>query len=239
MWCLVFPVLGVICLIMFLRARIRKPSGVSLIWKTLTSACFLAFAFCGMRRTADQAAGNGSDGLFAALVVAGLFCGLLGDIWLDLKWNCPEEDRRYTFAGFWSFAAGHGFYLAALLICEWMGNGVGWMLVPLLLAIVLGIAVGAAGPLMHLDYGPFRGITMFYGAMLIGTTLLSGSLLIRSGFSSPRLWLFFVGAVLFLLSDLVLSGTYFGVGKRRPVDIIVNHVLYYAGQFMIAGSILL
>jgi len=53
------------------------------------------------------------------------------------------------------------------------------------------------------------------------------------------MWLFFIGALLFLLSDLVLSGTYFGTGKRRPVDVILNHILYYAGQFLIAGSVLL
>ena len=39
--------------------------------------------------------------------------------------------------------------------------------------------------------------------------------------------------------DLILSGTYFGEGKNRPVDIVTNHVTYYIAQFVIAGSLLL
>ena len=50
--------------------------------------------------------------------------------------------------------------------------------------------------------------------------------------------LFFIGAVLFALSDLVLSGTYFGVGKDRPADLIANYLLYYPAQYLIALSLL-
>ena len=34
------------------------------------------------------------------------------------------------------------------------------------------------------------------------------------------------------------ASTYFGEGKRRPVDIVTNHVSYYAAQFVIASAIL-
>jgi len=44
----------------------------------------------------------------------------------------------------------------------------------------------------------------------------------------------FAGGLLFTISDLILSGTYFGKGKERPVDIITNSVSYYAAQFVIA-----
>jgi len=231
-WCILFPVLGIISLVFFLKERIRKASALSLIWKTLTSLWFLALAFCAVWKASEKEASAG----FSLLVLAGLFCGLLGDIWLDLKWNCPEYEVQYTFAGFWSFAAGHGFFLAALLIWQWRGEGIWWILVPLVLAAILGIAVGCSGRLMHLDYGRYKGITMFYGGMLIATALLSGSLLIRSGFKNTALWMFFTGAVLFLISDLILSGTYFGTGKRRSKDIISNHIFYYAAQYIIAGT---
>ena len=52
------------------------------------------------------------------------------------------------------------------------------------------------------------------------------------------LTLMFAGLVLFLVSDLILSGTYFGEGKNRPVDVVSNHVTYYFGQFLIALSLL-
>ena len=47
----------------------------------------------------------------------------------------------------------------------------------------------------------------------------------------------FVGGTLFAISDLILCGTYFGVGKERPVDLISNAVTYYAAQFIIAFSL--
>ena len=59
-----------------------------------------------------------------------------------------------------------------------------------------------------------------------------------NNFSEMTLNFMFVGGVLFLLSDLILSGTYFGEGKRRPVDIVTNHVAYYAAQFVIASAVM-
>jgi hypothetical protein len=45
------------------------------------------------------------------------------------------------------------------------------------------------------------------------------------------------GAILFLLSDLVLVMTYYDNKDSRPF-IVVNHVLYYAAEYTIALSIL-
>ena len=69
-------------------------------------------------------------------------------------------------------------------------------------------------------------------------TFLSGSLALMYNFKVMTLNFMFVGGLLFLLSDLILSGTYFGEGKRRPVDIITNHVSYYAAQFVIASAVM-
>ena len=46
------------------------------------------------------------------------------------------------------------------------------------------------------------------------------------------------GGVLFAVSDLILSGTYFGEGKERPFDIISNAITYYLAQYVIAFSIM-
>ena len=48
----------------------------------------------------------------------------------------------------------------------------------------------------------------------------------------------FIGGILFAISDLVLSGTYFGEGKERPIDFILNYITYYGAQFTIAFSIM-
>ena len=39
------------------------------------------------------------------------------------------------------------------------------------------------------------------------------------------------------VSDLILSGTYFGVGKERPVDLALNYLSYYPAQFLIASAL--
>ena len=64
------------------------------------------------------------------------------------------------------------------------------------------------------------------------------SLYVLSGFKSLTLLLMSIGGCLFATSDLILSGTYFGKGKERAVDIATNVATYYAAQFIIAFSIL-
>ena len=230
---ILFLITGAVCLACFLKNRLQKPSAGSLLWKTAASGCFLAAAFCGLWHNMMRGAGRE----FSLLVTAGLFFGLLGDIWLDLKWNCPEEDSRYTFAGFWCFAAGHICFLTAMIVFGGIAMPAAGVVIPLVLAAVLGIAVGMGGKLLALDYGRFKGITMFYGALLIGTVLVSGSFAFRTHFRTPVYLLILIGGVLFLISDLILSGTYFGKGKDRPVDIVSNHIFYYAAQFVIAFAV--
>ena len=82
------------------------------------------------------------------------------------------------------------------------------------------------------------GTVVVYGVLLFSTVAISGSLALLYGWKETTPDLFFAGALLFALSDLVLSGTYFGQGKDRPVDIILNYASYYPAQFLIAASLL-
>ena len=87
---------------------------------------------------------------------------------------------------------------------------------------------------MKLDYSGYKLISFIYGFFLFGMTLTALSLSIMMSFNSTTLIMMFSGGLLFTISDLILSGTYFGQGKERPVDIITNTVTYYAAQFVIA-----
>ena len=73
--------------------------------------------------------------------------------------------------------------------------------------------------------------------LLFGVVGLSALIAIGRGLADPCANLFFAGAVLFALSDLILSGTYFGEGRERPVDLILNYLTYYPGQYLIALSL--
>jgi hypothetical protein len=76
------------------------------------------------------------------------------------------------------------------------------------------------------------------GARLFATVPVSGVLALLHAWRATTLDLFFGGAVLFAVSDLILSGTYFGRGKERPVDLLLNYLTYYPAQFLIAWSLL-
>ena len=45
--------------------------------------------------------------------------------------------------------------------------------------------------------------------------------------------------VLFIASDAVLSGIYFGKDKCVKSQILLNHILYYGAQYLIASSLVL
>lgn len=228
-------VLAVLCAltaaaaVLFVR---EKLSGYTIKEVLLKSAASMGFIFIAL-----FSACNAGSRSFAACVTGGLICGLLGDIWLDCKYVYPKDNDLFTFSGFYAFAAGHTLFMAALLLNYASGTKPLFIIIPLALGIVLGIANGFCGKLMKLDYGKYRSVSMFYGAFLFSMTLLSGSLALSRAWGCAALNLMFIGGVLFTVSDLVLSGTYFGQGHERPIDIILNYLFYYSAQIIIAVSV--
>ncbi|MDD6807343.1 MAG: lysoplasmalogenase family protein [Oscillospiraceae bacterium] len=226
-------VCGLASLVWFLKLRVKKSTTKAAMAKSFVSVFFMgtALAAIGM----SDAKENLSFGL---LVVAGLLFGLLGDIWLDLKFVYQGENDTYTFAGFYAFAVGHVLFIIGLLTNYADFSQIGYVIVPIVVAAAVGVGNVFLGPVMKLNYGKYKRITMIYGSILFGMTLLSGSLALLYSFSEMTLNLMFVGGVFFLISDLILSGTYFGEGKNRPIDVITNHVTYYIAQFIIASSLI-
>ena len=225
--------LGIAATVAFLVKRVKEGGVKAAMLKAFASTLFIA---TGVAATAMVIGAEKFN--FALFVIMGLVMGLMGDIWLDLKWVYPEANDTYTFAGFGSFMIGHFFYLAGLFINYADFTKPLYIAIPALLALGLGVGVVLLEKPMKMVYGKFKAITGVYGFVLSFMTFLSGSLAIMNNFSEMTLNLMFAGGVLFLLSDLILSGTYFGEGKRRPVDIVTNHVAYYAAQFVIASAVL-
>ena len=225
--------LGIIATISFLVIRVKTGGVKAALIKALASTLFVG--------TSCAAAMNvlGSDKFsFAILVVMGLVLGLMGDIWLDLKWVYPGDNDIFTFAGFGAFMIGHFLFIAGLFKNYVDFSQPMYIVVPALLALALGVGVVILEKPMKMVYGKFKAITGVYGFVLAFMTFLSGSLAIMNGFKEMTLNFMFAGGVFFLISDLILSGTYFGEGKRRPVDIVTNHTAYYIAQFVIASAVL-
>ena len=97
--CIIFICLGAASLTLFLLEKTKRYSLKAVFLKTTTSLFFIATATVSL-----IAKGYHYLSIFVAL---GLFMGLLGDIWLDLKYVYKQNDAEFTYAGFISFGIGH------------------------------------------------------------------------------------------------------------------------------------
>lgn len=224
---------GIVSCIAFNVLRVKEGGVKALLIKALTSSLFVGCAAAAAMQNTGSV--NFS---FALLVIAGLVFGLMGDIWLDLKWIYPQDNDIFTFAGFGAFMTGHILFISGLFINYVDFSKPKYIIIPAILALLLAVGTLVIEKPMKMVYGKFKAITAVYGFVLAFMTFLSASLAIMNGFENMTLNFMFAGGVFFLISDLILSGTYFGEGKRRPVDIVTNHASYFAAQFIIAASLL-
>lgn len=217
---------GVVFICIFLAMRVRKATPKAAAAKAMTSVCFmLAWLVLAKQNMND----------FALFIGGGLLFGLLGDIWLDLKFCYPQDDDLFTKLGFSSFAVGHFFYIAAIVTGASAGFRLNALLCALGVAVVVALVVYFGEKVMKLHYGAYKMISTLYGALLFFMTAFAIFTAVFSGVKeNMHLLVMGIGGVLFAVSDLILSGTYFGEGKNRPVDIVTNHVTYYMAQFIIA-----
>ncbi|MCR5505748.1 MAG: lysoplasmalogenase [Bacilli bacterium] len=175
------------------------------------------------------------------LVAIGLILGLLGDIWLDLKFIYEDDDKNhrmiYTRAGFITFGIGHILFVFGMLV-EYLGKANPlYAVLPMVGAIVLAIANVFVSKLLKLRFGVLKVDVIVYSILLFSTPLTALSLCILTSFKVTTLIMLLLGGVLFALSDIVLSGTYFGEDHEKPIDFVLNYLTYYSAQFMIAFSL--
>jgi len=218
--------LGAIALTLFLVYRDRNGSVKALLYKTLASFLFILVAVASFMVNPGQGVAT-----FAVLIMMGLVCGLIGDILLDLKIMYKESSSLYQHGGMIAFLVGHLFYLTALIAYF----GFSW--IPLVIAVVLAIIIaGVSKFVFKFDFAEHTVDTYAYTFVLSYMMTQACYAAITQGFSTCTV-LLAAGSILFLLSDLVLSMTYYDNKDSRGF-IAVNHILYYAAQFVIALSIL-
>ena len=223
-----------VALVLYVREKIKAYSLKAVLIKSVVSALFIAVGVYGLFGPAAYGDGYPA-GVF---IIMGLVCGLLGDIWLDLKYVFPEQDLLFTYAGFAVFGVGHVLYMTGMLVRFFPPGGMAYVLVPIVLAITMSFVNVALEKPMKLSYGRMKPVVLAYGVLLFSTLLLSGSLALSYSWQEPALKLLFAGAILFTVSDLVLSGTYFGTGHERPIDFVLNYFTYYPAQFLIATALM-
>lgn len=217
-------------LFIVIRAKFGGLGGV--LTKTLASFAFVASAIViiGFRYV------DSSTRTVMSLVTIGLLLGMIGDILLDLKVVYPGNDKYYLNAGMLSFGLGHLAYFSAFsthainMNCD--------LLMPILVSLgcgaVLTVTIMFVSKKMKLEFGNFLWQTIAYSFVLTFMTVFTLVLAIANG----GLWLTFVGMLLFILSDIVLSMQYFGGKLDSKPLIVVNHALYYAAQIVLLAVIM-
>ena len=234
MVCFILCAVGAVFLVWYIREKIKARSLKAVFVKSVVSVLFLAVGLCGW----FQSSRSGSLHPTGIFVLLGLLFGLLGDIWLDLKFVYPQQDDPFTYVGMGVFGVGHILYILGLLWRFYPDGKPLYAIVPIVLAAIASAVNLLLEKPMRLRYGKMKPIVFSYGVLLFSALALSGSLALSRGWNEPTLNLFFAGMILFAVSDVILSGTYWGEGKDRPVDLALNYLTYYPAQYLIALSLL-
>ena len=227
---IIIMVLGLAGLILFLISRAKKGYCVQgAIIKSVVSLIFICLAAYSNYHSKAH--------IFGFYALAGLAVGMLGDIFLELKCVYKQHDEILTYAGFAAFFLGHIFYIIGMIREFYHGQNFLYLVLPLLFGIMMGGVVIFMEKPLKLKYGKMKAIVGAYGVILFSMAFLAVSLCIMNRFRNVPLILLGAGGILFALSDLVLSGMYFGGENDKVPNMILNISLYYSAQYLIAFSL--
>lgn len=234
-------VLGVIATIVFLILRIKKGGLPAAAAKACASAFFvftgLASAIDALPAYNQMMVGFADFNPWCFYLVGGLVCALIGDLWLDLKYVYLEDSNEFTALGLAFFLGAQLLYFTAAFNCfVWNNNMVYLYISAAVAAIFALITVFGERRILKVHFGKFKAIAACYTAALGFTLTFTVCCAISTGFSIAAV-LMTVGEIALLISDVILCGTYFGVGKNKKKNVLANHIIYYIAQYILAFSI--
>ena len=217
---LLLGVLGIIIQCIFIVIEHQKKYVPAVVLKGSASVIFCIIGYLGYSNTINTE--------FGKMVFIGLIMGAIGDILLNLRFVFEKVGQKIFLAGIAAFFTGHILYLVALIPLS-------TNLVP---CLVVGVAVAAT--ILSWIFKTltvklaFKLFGIFYiGAIVVMTSVAIGNVIT---IGSTNAIMYAIGAVLFTLSDIVLIFNTFGSVQKYSMRII-NLLLYYVGQLLIACSL--
>ena len=210
----------------FIASRLMNAGVVAIFTKTMASL--------GMVIGGILALSNGYA-FYYLYIIIGLICGMLGDVFLELKKNYKDEDLTYCNLGITGLALGLILYLVGMIR---MVEGAVSLWLESIISLVIAVAFASLLILvlskpLKLNFGKCKWQSFGYCILLTFVTVFSIFIYVKARISI----LLPLGFISFLLSDLILSMQYFGgEGKiDQPILVIANHVLYYGAQVLLVG----
>ena len=226
-------IIGVVLLAVFLFFRVKEQRVTAVVFKGLVSMMFIGTGLVAWLTSSNP---YSTFGLF---IILGLFFGLLGDVFLDIKFIDLNRETLWTSLGFCAFGIGHIFYITGLLTNFFnFSMNVLHIIIPVIIAIVLTIVSLLMEKFTPIRYKSMKPFVIVYGFLLFFVTSIYFSGAIQCGWQNMTLIIMSMGLVMFALSDLILNNTYFAPGFNTPAFIVSNHIIYYIAQFAIASSLI-
>lgn len=221
---------AVLCLVfagLLLNCEKNKKWGGALLCKTLASLFFVLIGmvpFIRQTRSAEMPTALYNN--IIDFVFIGLVCGAVGDFLLNLRNNVKKSMPVFAL-GILVFMAGHVMYLLALLKVNqyvWQSLVLAAVIAAILIAIIIPKAQASAG---------FKIFGAVYIALVVTMMCMAFGAMLTRKFGLDTV-LFFIGSVLFTVSDVVLILNSF-CGPSKHSLRITNIYLYYLGQLTIAA----
>lgn len=193
---------------------------LAVILKGLASAVFVAFGVLSARMCANPS--------FSKMVTIGLILGLVADILLNLRYVFKTKGKLVFLVGILVFLAGHIMYLCALIPQSKY----------LFICVTVGVVLTAL--LLKWIFTQIEAAMAFkiFGVFYIGAITIMNCVALGNYIGSPTSGnlIFVIGAILFLISDIVLILNTFGKESKFSYR-ITNITLYYLGQLLIGLSL--
>lgn len=217
-----FIVLCLLIMTAFIYFEKKEKYVLAVVLKGLASLMFVALGFWCSRATDNTQ--------FAKMVRVGLILGLIADVLLNLRFVFKSKGKIVFLVGILVFLSGHILYLCALI------PTVNNIVLPLIIGVVL-TAIIIKWIFTQIEaQKAFKIFGIFYiGAIVIMNCFAVANLLMDP--TNVRYIIFVIGAISFLISDIVLILNTFGKTTKFILR-ITNLSLYYVGQILIAISML-
>ena len=217
---LLLAIIGIMLQAFFIIVEHKKKYLAALLLKTSASIIFVIISLITSKYCQNP--------LVSKYIVLGLCFGALGDFFLNLRFVLDKIGSKIFLIGILIFFTGHLMYLVPLYNLS--SNT--------LLSIIIGIIASALLLIWIFKQIEAKMAFKIFGIFYIGAVTLMTCFALINFINNISLFTFLyaLGALLFLISDIVLILNTF-TKKTRFSMRITNLSLYYIGQLLIAISL--